>query len=152
MSDRGAVSLLSLSLKNWLRVAKIEGVKPTALILSRDAASLPLFRQALSDVGMETEVLTGTRNAATTVEAQAFGAIIVDCDDLDGGKDFLDWAARTHSSDAIIVAVTNHLTSLHEAFHIGATFVLQKPLSPERVLRCIRASSELLAVQPQATG
>lgn len=99
---------------------------------------------------MDVEVSTGTRTAATVVESQGFGAIIVDCDDLDGGKEFLSWAARTRSKDAIIVAVTNHLTSLHEAFDIGATFVLQKPLNTERVVRCVRASSELLEAATQA--
>ena len=127
----------------------IEHVKSTALLISRDAISLVVFRNALAEAGFEIEISTGTRNALSTLETADVKAIIVDCDDLDGGKEFLSWAARKHAKNAIVVALTNHLTTLHEAFDMGATFVLQKPLSSERVTRCMRASSQLLAPQPQ---
>jgi DNA-binding NtrC family response regulator len=110
---------------------------------------LVVFRNALAEAGFEVEISTGTRNALTALEAGEIKAIIIDCDDVDGGKEFLSWAARRHAKDAIIVALTNHLTTLHEAFDLGATFVLQKPLNSERVTRCMRASSQLVAPQPQ---
>ena len=127
----------------------INHVKSTALLVSRDAISLVVFRNALAEAGFEIEISTGTRNALSALESENVKAIIVDCDDVDGGKDFLSWAARKHAKSAIIVALTNHLTTLHEAFDMGATFVLQKPLNSERVTRCMRASSQLLAPQPQ---
>jgi DNA-binding NtrC family response regulator len=127
----------------------IKLVKSTALLISRDAISLVVFRNALAEAGFEVEISTGTRNALTALEAGEIKAIIIDCDDVDGGKEFLSWAARRHAKDAIIVALTNHLTTLHEAFDLGATFVLQKPLNSERVTRCMRASSQLVAPQPQ---
>jgi DNA-binding NtrC family response regulator len=127
----------------------IKLVKSTALLISRDAISLVVFRNALAEAGFEVEITTGTRNALTALEAGEIKAIIIDCDDVDGGKEFLSWAARRHAKDAIIVALTNHLTTLHEAFDLGATFVLQKPLNSERVTRCMRASSQLVAPQPQ---
>jgi DNA-binding NtrC family response regulator len=127
----------------------IKLVKSTALLISRDAISLVVFRNALAEAGFEIEISTGTRNALSALESANVKTIIVDCDDIDGGKEFLSWAARKHSKDAIIVALTNHLTTLHEAFDMGATFVLQKPLNSERVTRCMRASSQLLAPQPQ---
>jgi DNA-binding NtrC family response regulator len=127
----------------------IKLVKSTALLISRDAISLVVFRNALAEAGFEVEISTGTRNALTALEAGGIKAIIIDCDDVDGGKEFLSWAARRHAKDAIIVALTNHLTTLHEAFDLGATFVLQKPLNSERVTRCMRASSQLVAPQPQ---
>jgi DNA-binding response OmpR family regulator len=97
----------------------------------------------------EIEISTGTRNALSALESTEIKAIIIDCDDVDGGKEFLSWAARKHAKSAVIVALTNHLTTLHEAFDLGATFVLQKPLNSERVTRCMRASSQLVAPQPQ---
>jgi DNA-binding NtrC family response regulator len=127
----------------------IEFVKSTALLISRDAISLVVFRNALAEAGFEIEISTGTRNALSALESTEIKAIIIDCDDVDGGKEFLSWAARKHAKNAVIVALTNHLTTLHEAFDLGATFVLQKPLNSERVARCIRASSQLVAPQPQ---
>jgi DNA-binding NtrC family response regulator len=126
-------------------------VNATALLLSRDANSLVLCRRALTEFGLQVEVETGTRTATTTLVNGSYGTIIVDCDDLDGGKEFLHWAVRERSKEAIIIAITNHVTTLHEAFNIGATFVLQKPLSPERVVRCVRATSDLLSAQDPKT-
>jgi DNA-binding NtrC family response regulator len=126
----------------------IEFVKSTALLISRDAISLVVFRNALAEAGFEIEISTGTRNALSALESAEIKAIIIDCDDVDGGKEFLSWAARKHAKSAVIVALTNHLTTLHEAFDLGATFVLQKPLNSERVTRCMRASSQLVAPQP----
>jgi DNA-binding NtrC family response regulator len=127
----------------------IEFVKSTALLISRDAISLVVFRNALAEAGFEIEISTGTRNALSALESTEVKAIIIDCDDVDGGKEFLSWVARKHAKSAVIVALTNHLTTLHEAFDLGATFVLQKPLNSERVTRCMRASSQLVAPQPQ---
>lgn len=123
-------------------------MKSNALLLSRDATSLVLCRRASTDYGLEVEVETGTRSATETLLSNRFGTIIVDCDDLDGGKEFLVWAVHNRSQDAIIIAITNHVTTLHEAYSLGATFVLQKPLNPERVLRCLRATSKLLSYEP----
>jgi DNA-binding NtrC family response regulator len=127
----------------------IKIVKSTALLISRDAISLVVFRNALAEAGFEIEISTGTRNALSALESAEIKAIIIDCDDVDGGREFLSWAARKHSKNAVIVALTNHLTTLHEAFDLGATFVLQKPLNSERVTRCMRASSQLVAPQAQ---
>ncbi len=124
-------------------------MKSNALLLSRDANSLVLCRRVLTDYGLEVEVETGTRSATEALLTNSFGTIIVDCDDLDGGREFLAWTVRNRSKEAVIIAITNHQTTLHEAFSMGATFVLQKPLNPERVMRCLRATSVLLS-EPRA--
>ena len=45
---------------------------------------------------------------------------------------------------AIAFAVTNKLTDMRAAFQLGANFVLDKPLTPERTKRCFRAAHGLL--------
>ncbi len=112
-----------------------------ALLLSRDPDAIRIFRRALDELAVELEVCTRAEAARARLGEQKFDAVIVDCDDLALGLEVLESVAKTSSNKrAIALAVINGITSMREAFELGAHFVLEKPLSVERAGRSMRAA------------
>jgi c-di-GMP-binding flagellar brake protein YcgR len=67
--------------------------------------------------------------------------VIIDCDDLQNGFDLLRTLRQTQSnSKSVSFAVVNGKTTTQEAFHSGANFVLQKPLTLMHASRCFNAA------------
>jgi c-di-GMP-binding flagellar brake protein YcgR len=70
-----------------------------------------------------------------------FDAVIVDCDDLQNGFALLRSLRQTESNaKSVAFAVVNGKTTTQEAFHSGANFVLQKPLTTLHASRCFNAA------------
>ncbi len=112
-----------------------------ALVLSSDVATLRPLHRVLA--GMEFSVAVCARPEQAMAEAQRkkFDTVIIDCDDVEGGGGVLKALHDSPSSKhSIAVAVLNRVTSMHDAFVMGAHFVLDKPIMPERALRSLRAA------------
>jgi CheY-like chemotaxis protein len=74
-----------------------------------------------------------------------FDAVIVDCDDMDGSTRVLKAIRQVPSNKSTIAfAIVNGITSVRDAFSMGANFVLDKPLSVERAARSLRAAHGLM--------
>ncbi|HXZ27861.1 MAG TPA: response regulator [Terriglobales bacterium] len=117
----------------------------SSLVLCRDPESLRVLRRVLDDVGISVEVFTGPDPAVEALAKHKFDAVLIDCDDLHGATGVLQ-LVRTSSSNksAIVFAIVNRVTSVRDAFSMGANFVLDKPLSMERVARSLRAAQGLI--------
>jgi len=60
--------------------------------------------------------------------------LIIDCDDVSGGKDALVQIRKTRANQQTpVVAVLNGSTSAAAAIDLGANFVLSKPIHPTRL-------------------
>jgi DNA-binding response OmpR family regulator len=111
------------------------------LLLSRDEDVIRVFRRALDDLAVELEVCTRADAALDRMGSRRFDAVIVDCDDLALGVEVLGSVAKTSSNKRVIaLSVINGITSMREAFELGAHFVLEKPLTVERAGRSMRAA------------
>ncbi len=110
------------------------------LLLSRDDAVIRMFRRIYQELEMELEVCTGAQQAATELEERKFHAIIIDCDDVHCGPDVL---ANVRSSNpnrrATTFAILNGVTSMSEAFKLGANLTLQKPVSFDHIRKSLVA-------------
>ena len=117
----------------------------SSLVLCRDPESLRVLRRTLDDVGIPVEVFTGPDPAVEALAKRKYEAVLIDCDDLHGAREVLK-LVRTSASNksAIVFAIVNRLTSVHDAFAMGANFVLDKPLSMDRVARSLRAAQGLI--------
>jgi CheY-like chemotaxis protein len=112
-----------------------------SLLISRDAALLGVLRPTLEKMAVSVEVCSGAQTGSEALGKHKFDAVIVDCDDLQGGVEILRNLRKTQSNaSSVAFAVLNGRTSTQEAFQFGANFVLQKPLTPLNATRCFNAA------------
>jgi CheY-like chemotaxis protein len=112
-----------------------------SLLISEDAALLGVLRPTLEKISVDIHVLTGAQLRSDLLKKRKFDAVIIDCDDLPNGVDLLRSLRQTQSNaKSVAFAVVNGKTTTHDAFQLGANFVLQKPLSPLHAARCFNAA------------
>ncbi len=117
----------------------------TALLLSPDPEAQRTISSILGKVGVYTETFSGPAPGLRALKAKKYEGVIVDCDDLDCGTDLLAMLRdEKFTKTTIVFALVHGITSMHDAFGLGANFVLEKPLVSDRVFRCFRAAQGLM--------
>ena len=112
-----------------------------SLLLSRDAEVVRVLQPALEKLFIEVEVCRGVNSGHEILRTEKFDAIIVDCDDLDGGVRVLEGLRKAPSNkNSVTFAILNGITTTQQAFRMGANFVLQKPISTLNATRCFSAA------------
>ena len=113
-----------------------------SLLLSQDTELLRVVRPTLEKLAIDVEICHEARAAADILISEKFDAVIVDCDDLQGGLEVLQGLRGTPSNkNSVTFAVLNgKRTTTQEAFGMGANFVLQKPISALNASRCFHAA------------
>src|SRR5580700_8156363 len=113
-----------------------------SLLLSKDAEVVRILRPTLEKLSIEVEVCQEAKKASEILIAEKFDAVIVDCDDLQGGMEVLQGLRATPSNKgSVTFAVLNgKKTTTQEAFGMGVNFVLQKPISSLNASRCFHAA------------
>ena len=116
-----------------------------SLLLSRDAQVVRVLRPTLEKLSVEMEVCRGARSGSEILTSEKFDAVIVDCDDLQGGLEVLQHLRKSPSNrSSIVFAVLNGQTTTQRAFEMGANFVLQKPITTLNAMRCFSAGFGLM--------
>ena len=112
-----------------------------SLLLSRDAEVIRVLQPTLEKLSIEVEVCRGVMSGHEILRTEKFDAIIVDCDDLDGGLRVLEGLRKAPSNkNSVTFAILNGTTTTQQAFQMGANFVLQKPISTRIATRCFSAA------------
>src|SRR5271166_4519628 len=113
-----------------------------SLLLSRDAEVVRVLRPTLEKLSIEVEICQEAKKASEILISEKFDAVIVDCDDLQGGLEVLQCLRTTPSNkNSVTFAVLNgKKTTTQEAFGMGVNFVLQKPISTLNASRCFHAA------------
>ena len=112
-----------------------------SLLISRDAALLGVLRPVLERISVNVQVCPGSLPGNDMMTKRKFDAVIVDCDDLQNGFALLRSLRQTESNaKSVAFAVVNGKTTTQEAFHSGANFALQKPLTTLHASRCFNAA------------
>lgn len=113
-----------------------------SLLLSQDAQLVRVIRPTLEKLSIDVEVCNEARKAVDILLSEKFDAVIVDCDDLQGGLGVLQGLRNTPSNkNSVTFAILNgHRTTTQEVFGMGANFVLQKPISMLNASRCFNAA------------
>ena len=116
-----------------------------ALLLSSDRALLGVLRRSAEELGIRPQDCASVTNAAAILSSRRFEGIIVDADDMTGATDFIEALRKTPSNkSSIIVAVVNGRTTACDAFRKGANMVLEKPVTPEKLGRSLRAAHSMM--------
>jgi DNA-binding response OmpR family regulator len=116
----------------------------SALLVCRDEEAVRVLRRSLEELAIQADVCGETADALCAVAQQKYDAVMVDCDDLPSGAGMMRELRRGTSNRMAIVFAITHGTSIHAAFDMGANFVLEKPLTPERAARSLRAAHGLM--------
>ena len=117
-----------------------------SLLVSRDPQVIRVLRPTLEKLSIDVEVCRGARSGAEILAAEKFDAVIVDCDDLQGGLDVLQELRKGLSNkNSVAFAILNGHTTTQRAFELGANFVLQKPISQLNASRCFGAALGFMA-------
>ncbi|MGB8760438.1 MAG: response regulator [Candidatus Sulfotelmatobacter sp.] len=113
-----------------------------SLLLSRDSEVLRIIRPTLEKLAIDVEVCQEAKKATEILISEKFDAVIVDCDDLQGGLEVLQGLRTTPSNrNSVTFALLNgKKTTTQEAFGMGVNFVLQKPISTLNASRCFHAA------------
>lgn len=112
-----------------------------SLLVSRDAEVVRVLRPTLEKLQIEVEVSNAAKSGADVLNSSKFDAVIVDCDDLQGGVDILRSLRNTPSNkSSVSFAILNGKTTIQQAFEMGANFVLQKPVTTAGTLRCLNTA------------
>ncbi len=116
-----------------------------SLLLSRDAEVIHVLQQTLAKLSIDVEVCRGAHSGTEILASEKFDAIIVDCDDLqDGIAALKDIRKSASNRSSIAFAILNGHTTTHQAFELGATFVMQKPVTALSAMRCLSAGLGLM--------
>ncbi len=101
-----------------------------------------VLRPTLEKLSIEVEICQEAKKASEILIAEKFDAVIVDCDDMQGGLEVLQGLRATPSNkNSVTFAVLNgKKTTTQEAFGMGVNFVLQKPISTLNASRCFHAA------------
>src|SRR5258708_39733691 len=92
-----------------------------SLLISKDAALLGVLRGTVEKLAVHVEVCSAIQTGAEMLRKRKFDAVIVDCDDLQGGVELLTSRRNTGSNaSSVAFAVLNGATATQEAFKIGA--------------------------------
>jgi DNA-binding response OmpR family regulator len=112
-----------------------------SLLVSRDSEVVRLLQTTLEKLSIGVEVSAAARSGTEVLSSSKYDAIIIDCDDLQGGADVLRNLRKTPSNKtSVSFAILNGKTTTQQAFEMGANFVLQKPLTTSTTLRCFNAA------------
>lgn len=116
-----------------------------SLLLSRDTEVIQILQHTLSKLSIDVEICRGARSGTEILFSEKFDAVIVDCDDLQDGLGVLKELRKSPSNrTSIAFAILNGATTTHQAFELGATFVMQKPLTALNAMRCLSAGLGLM--------
>ena len=115
------------------------------LVLSDDRHVLGLLERMFQELGITSEVCTDCDAAAEKLLTTHYEAVLLDCDGVPGAPGLLQ---GLHSipvnKTSVAVAIVDPGTSPTAAFQMGATFVLNKPFSSEKVMQTLRAAHGLM--------
>jgi len=120
-----------------------------SLLLSRDADVIRVFRHTLEKLSISVEVCRGAQSGSEILSSERFDAVVVDCDDLQDGLAVLETMRKSSSNKKAVAFAILNGTSTQRVFHLGANFVLQKPVSQVNAMRCLTAAINFMATERQ---
>jgi CheY-like chemotaxis protein len=116
-----------------------------SLLVTRDPQVVGILRQTLDKFSIDLEVCEGANSGKEILASEKFDAVVVDCDDLQGGLEmFESLRAGQTNRTTIKFAILNGVTTTQKAFELGANFVMQKPISVLNSMRCFTAALGLM--------
>ena len=111
----------------------------SALLVSRDLMDIGLVTEAMSKFGISV-TRSAEMEALELVKCQKFDAAVLDFNIPHAGMILNQLRTSSSNKTAVTFAIVNSKSGSSFALNVGASFLLQKPLSPELVYRTLQAA------------
>jgi len=120
-----------------------------ALVLCQEDQTRQPVHQILCELGIESCFCRDVESALEVLASHRVDLVIVDCDDVSQGAQFLKGLRQAPSNRPVAsLAILNRRTTPAEAFRAGATLIVEKPISVRLLEMIVRASlGEMLLEQ-----
>ena len=116
----------------------------TSLIFSRDERVVRILGLLLTELDINVEHVSDLVKAQERLWCQKYDGVFSEVDD-EQGADLLRLVRKSkHNRRSIAFALSGATVRMTSAFELGAHFVLQKPLSLEKVKRTLKAAHGLM--------
>ena len=117
----------------------------TSLVVCADASAVQVLSRILSDLGIQVEQSNASSEALARLNAQAFDAVLIDCQDEPAALDLIKHARNQPANQtALMIALVDSSNDVREVFARGTNFVLYKPISQERATHSLRVARGLM--------
>jgi DNA-binding response OmpR family regulator len=105
-----------------------------ALLLTHDAHLSSVVQEITREVAIALQSCETVDSARKTIAGSTFDAVMVDCDDVQGGTAFLRDVRRAWTTkNAAVVAVLDGATAPADASDMGADSIVSKPVPVDRL-------------------
>jgi DNA-binding response OmpR family regulator len=116
-----------------------------SLLASRDPATIEQITAAMERLAITTEVCVDVISACQIINTQKFDAVTVDFDLGEQAMGVLgEMRLSSSNRSAPAMAITRSKSELAWAYCAGTNFVLERPLSPESLVRTLTAGYGLV--------
>jgi CheY-like chemotaxis protein len=116
----------------------------TSLIFSRDERAVRILGLLLTELDIQVEHVSDLVKAQERLWCQKYDGVFSEIDE-EQGADLLRLVRKSkHNRRSIAFALSGTTVRMTSAFDLGAHFVLQKPLSLEKVKRTLKAAHGLM--------
>ena len=100
-----------------------------ALLLTHDAHLSSLVQEITLELAIALQSCETVESARKTIAGSTFDAVIIDCDDVQGGTTFLRYVRLAWTTrNAAVVAVLDGATAAADASDMGADSIVTKPV------------------------
>ncbi len=112
--------------------------------MCQDAQVLNVLQPVLAETGIAAALCTDLSAAQAMASTEKFNPVIVDCDGIEAGTEFLERMRQSGPNfESIELAVVRTLEGMRSAYAAGANLVLWKPVNKEEAARVVRATQGL---------
>jgi CheY-like chemotaxis protein len=117
----------------------------TSLLVCSDAQAVQVLSRILQDLGIAVESCGDFRMARARIQDRHFDALLVDCQDEAAAVELIAQARKNPSNqNTVAIAIVSGRNEVRGIFAKGASFMLYKPISPERAAHSMRAACGLM--------
>jgi CheY-like chemotaxis protein len=113
-----------------------------SLLVSHDVDLVRTLCPTLEKLSIQVEVCQEAKRAGEILSEEKFDAVIVDCDDVQGGIEVLQGLrdSASNKSSVTFAVLNGKNTTTQQVFGMGVNFVLQKPITGLNAARCFNAA------------
>lgn len=116
-----------------------------SLLFCPDPKTAGVLVRVLADLEISVETFNHAQDAVEKLRVERYDAIILDCDDKANADLLLNNARESpFNQNSLVAAIIDPKASAKNAFGVGASLVLYKPMSMERAKSSLRAARGLM--------
>lgn len=120
----------------------------TSLVVCADPQAVQVLTRILEGMDMQVEHCNSLADAADRLAENRFNLLLLDCVEEASACELISAVQQNAARGAtLVIAMVDDRNRVREIFEKGASFILYKPISPERASNGLRAARSLMRVE-----